>query len=114
MRYHCSASLVSNYMTGLFSVGMDLLEQCGIPQEMGRELVGPLVVHNIESAVRDGAEKTLTGPIERGDVHTVEGHLAVLSEEDRVIYRLLGKKVLAVAQRKNPDRDYRKMLELLQ
>lgn len=114
MRYHCSASLVSNFMTGLFSMGMDLLEQCGIPEEMGRELVGPLVVHNLEAAVRDGAVKTLTGPIERGDVHTVEGHLAVLGEEDRMIYRLLGQKVLAVAQRKNPDRDYKKMLEILQ
>lgn len=114
MRYHCSASLVSNFMTGLFSMGLDLLEQCGIPEEAGRELVGPLVVHNIESAVRDGAEKTLTGPIERGDVHTVEGHLAVLGGEERMIYRLLGQKVLAVAQRKNPDRDYRNISELLQ
>lgn len=114
MRYHCSASLVSNFMTGLFSMGMDLLEQCGIPEEMGRELAGPLVVHNLEAAVRDGAVKTLTGPIERGDVRTVEGHLAVLGEEDRMIYRLLGQKVLAVAQRKNPDRDYKKMLEILQ
>ena len=114
MRYHCSASLVSNFMTGLFSMGLDLLKQCGIPEETGRELVGPLVVHNIEAAVRDGAEKTLTGPIERGDVHTVEGHLAVLGGEERMIYRLLGQKVLAVAQRKNPDRDYRNISELLQ
>lgn len=114
MRYHCSASLVSNFMTGLFSMGLDLLEQCGIPEETGRELVGPLVVHNIEAAVRDGAEKTLTGPIERGDVHTVEGHLAVLRGEERMIYQLLGQKVLAVARRKNPDRDYRNISELLQ
>lgn len=114
MRYHCSASLVSNFMTGLFSMGLELLEQCGIPEETGRELVGPLVVHNIEAAVRDGAEKTLTGPIERGDVHTVEGHLAVLRGEERMIYQLLGQKVLAVARRKNPDRDYRNISELLQ
>lgn len=112
--YHCSASLVSNFMTGLFQMGMDLLGECGIPEETGRELLAPLVLPNMESAVRDGAAKALTGPIERGDIHTVESHLAALREEDAEIYRLLGKKVLAVAKQKNPQRDYEKFADIFQ
>lgn len=112
--YHCSASLVSNFMTGLFQMGMDLLGECGISEETGRELFAPLVLPNMESAVRDGAAKALTGPIERGDIHTVESHLAALREEDAEIYRLLGKKVLAVAKQKNPQRDYEKFADIFQ
>lgn len=41
--YHCSASLVSNFMVGLFDMGLDLLERCGIDEKSGRELLGPLV-----------------------------------------------------------------------
>jgi predicted short-subunit dehydrogenase-like oxidoreductase (DUF2520 family) len=50
--------------------------------------------------------EALTGPAERADVQTIEGHLSVLEGEDADIYRLLTKRLLAIAAKKNPDRDY--------
>ena len=61
----------------------------------------------------DGAAEALTGPIERGDVGTVQKHLSALGEQDAQIYRLLGQKVLAVAEEKNPGRDYESIKNII-
>lgn len=111
--YHCSASLVSNFMIGLYQMGLDMLEECGIEAESARELFRPLVENNVKAMLENGTTAALTGPIERSDVGTIEKHLAALDREDAEIYRHLGKKVLAVAERKNPGRDYIKIKELL-
>ncbi|MCI8964143.1 MAG: DUF2520 domain-containing protein [Eubacterium sp.] len=104
--YHCAASLVSNFMIGLYQMGLDLLEECGIGKEEGEELFQPLVEKNVHQMLWEGAVEALTGPIERGDAGTVQKHLSVLGESDAQIYRLLGQRVLAVAEEKNPERDY--------
>lgn len=111
--YHCSASLVSNFMIGLFHTGLELLGRCGIGEEMGRELFTPLVKNNIQAMLDWGTVEALTGPVERGDSHTVEKHLGVLAGEEQELYRLLGRHVLKVAEQKNPKRDYREIRELL-
>lgn len=114
IRYHCSASLVSNFMIGLYQMGLDLLGECGIGVEDGKRLFRPLVEQNVKKMLENGPAAALSGPIERGDGGTVEKHLVALDAEDRELYRLLGKKVLAVAERKNPDRNYENIEEILQ
>lgn len=104
--YHCSASLVSNFVIGLYQMGLDILGECGIKQEDATALVETLVRNNVEAMLQNGPENALTGPIERGDAITIEKHLAALSGRDRERYLLLGEKVLEVAERKNPARDY--------
>ena len=42
----------------------------------------------------------MTGPVLRGDVTTVKKHLDVLEGEEREIHRLLGKRLLQMALRK--------------
>ena len=111
--YHCAASLVSNFMIGLYQMGLDLLEDCGISKEEGEELFQPLVKKNVQQMLWDGAAEALTGPIERGDAGTVQKHLSVLEEPDAQIYRLLGQKVLAVAEEKNPGRDYESIKNII-
>jgi predicted short-subunit dehydrogenase-like oxidoreductase (DUF2520 family) len=64
--------------------------------------------------LEDGSlEAALTGPVERGDTQTVKKHIDNISGDSRAIYILLSKRVLQIAKRKNPERDYRKMEELL-
>ncbi len=111
--YHCSASLVSNFMIGLYQMGLDMIGNCGIGEKDACELFRPLVENNVKEMLANGTAAALTGPIERGDVGTVEKHLAALSAEDGELYRKLGKKVLKVAERKNPDRDYENIKEIL-
>lgn len=111
--YHCAASFVSNFMIGLYQMGLDLLEECGISKEDGKELFQPLVDNNVQQMLWDGTAEALSGPIERGDAGTVQRHLSVLGEPEAQIYRLLGQKVLAVAEVKNPGRDYKTIKNII-
>lgn len=113
--YHCSASLVSNFVVGLVWMGLNMLRRCGISEEMGWELFAPLIRSNIDTMLRDGCEAALTGPIERDDCQTVKNHLQILSREygeestEKMLYQLLGSQVLSVAEDKNPQRNYNEM-----
>jgi hypothetical protein len=111
--YHCSASLVSNHMIGLYQLGLDLLERCGIERATAEQLLGSLVSANTQAMLEKGPEKALTGPIERGDVQTVKKHLSVLEEDEAALYRMLSQKVLEAARKKNPTKNYEEMAFLL-
>lgn len=111
--YHCSAALVSNYMIGLYQMGLELLGECGLEREDAGRLFAPLVENNIEKMLSCGPEQALSGPIERGDSGTIQKHLNELEGDAKQIYRLLGKKVLSVARQKNPERDYEAVMALL-
>lgn len=112
--YHCSASLVSNFMIGLYEMGLGLFEKCGISREDARTLTTPLVENNVRTMLKEGTVSALTGPIERDDVKTVEKHLEALGKSSEAnVYHDLGKYVMQVAQRKNPERDYEAVKKVL-
>ncbi len=113
--YHCSASLLSNFMVGLYDMGLQLLCDCGLSEEEARLLTTPLIENNVQAMLSQGTEKALTGPIERGDVGTVMKHLDALACQNATaknVYEELGTYVLQVAQRKNPQRKYEEMEQI--
>ena len=69
----------------------------------------PLMQGNLDAIMEKDTVDALTGPAERADVETVEAHLKTLVGDDREIYRLLTKKITALAKQKNPDRDYEQL-----
>lgn len=107
IKYHAAAALASNYMIGLFQTSLNLLGECGFSEEDGRRLLEPLVRNNVNAMLECPAEEVLTGPVERNDIGTVQEHLNVLqgtNAED--IYRCIGKELLMIAKRKNPNQNY--------
>lgn len=114
MKYHAAAALASNYMVGLFQTSLDLLGECGFSSEKAMELLKPLVSNNVQSMVEKGPVAALTGPVERNDIETVKKHLQVLTQkETQDIYRSIGKKLVAIAEEKNPQKDYTALKTLL-
>ncbi|MCI6497811.1 MAG: DUF2520 domain-containing protein [Lachnospiraceae bacterium] len=111
-RYHAAASILSNQMIALYQIGIDNLVKCGFDEEDAKMLIKPLVKNNVDAFLEKGSVNALTGPVERNDISTVRKHLDVLSGDDREIYRLLGKKLVSVAQEKNQDRNYEKLKEV--
>ena len=91
----------------------NLLEQCGFDEDTARLALAPLLSGNMAKLVEQGAERALTGPMERNDATTVARHLGVLKNEQREIYRLLSMSLLDIASRKHPERDMETMRELL-
>lgn len=112
--YHAAASVVSNMMIGLYDMGIRMLTRCGFVEDKARQLVFPLVAGNIQSVLDTSPEQALTGPIERGDASTVAGHLAVLTDAERVVYVNLGRVLVDIAKKKNPQRDYTEIETILQ
>ena len=113
IRYHASAVLASNLVLGLLEVSVEELVHCGFSQEEAVKALFPLIFGNISHLKEQTIEQSLTGPVERCDASTVEKHLATLEGENREIYRLLSQKALSIAKRKNPQREYQEMEEIL-
>jgi predicted short-subunit dehydrogenase-like oxidoreductase (DUF2520 family) len=98
--YHAAAVLVSNYSVLLMKVAADLWLRLGIDRQTALAGLLPLLrgtVRNLESL---GLPAALTGPISRGDVVTVERHLAALNEaapEVASLYKELGLHTIPLA-----------------
>ncbi|HEX3698237.1 MAG TPA: DUF2520 domain-containing protein [Polyangia bacterium] len=103
--YHVGAVIAANYVVALADMAQGLLVKAGVPQAQALPALIPLlssVVHNLAHLGLPGA---LTGPVERGDVSSVEQHLRILetkAPEMLDLYRLIGRDVLRLARLKSP------------
>ena len=113
VKYHCAAAICSNQVIALIQESLDLLSECGFDEESALSVLAPIITGNVAHIVKDGTAGSLTGPVERGDTDTVKKHLNCLNEEDRLLYRLLSRKLLSVGKKKNPQRDYSRLESLL-
>lgn len=105
-KYHAAASILSNQVIAVLATGYELLEECGFSEKEARTFSAALVRDNVEHVIADGCVSALTGPIERGDVGTVQKHLQELNDTQKEMYRVCGSKLLELAECKNPQTDY--------
>jgi predicted short-subunit dehydrogenase-like oxidoreductase (DUF2520 family) len=109
--YHAGAVLASNYLVALADTAQSLLVKAGVPKPDALPVLIPLLMSVVQNLAELGLPGALTGPVERGDVGSVERHLEALSArapEVIELYRLLGRDVLRLARDKGklePDRD---------
>lgn len=99
MRYHVGCTMASNYLVSL----MELVQRVLGEKEPGEGIhrILPLVRGTLRNIERIGVKYSLTGPILRGDVRTVESHLNVLGELDTTLippYIALGRVTLQIAE----------------
>ena len=104
--YHAAASILSNHVIAVLDTGYHLLSECGFTDEQARRYTAGLVMNNVEHVIKEGTVAALTGPIERNDVETVSKHLDVLDDDKKQMYKLCGKVLLELSEKKNEDRDY--------
>lgn len=101
--YHVSGVLASNYLVTLLALAADLWEEFGIERKEGLEALLPLVRGTLHNVEENGIPASLTGPIARGDVGTIEKHLRELAERrpDLVdFYRDLALRTVPIAEEK--------------
>ena len=99
--YHAAACTASNFLVTLVATAGEMLSYCGIDAKDAGRLFAPLLNGTVKNLSTLGPQSALTGPIVRGDVLTVEKHLAaleVLPEEVRRLYRLMGEKTVDLAE----------------
>ncbi len=112
-KYHAAAVFCSNFAAALADVSARLFEACGLDRDFSENAWRHLFAENAANIERLGPARALTGPVERGDCETVRRHLEALDDENAALYRLLSRETLKLARRKNPERDYTKMKEVL-
>lgn len=113
VKYHAACAIASNLYCAIMQLSLELLADCNFSQEEALKALAPLVQSNLNHILEDGPVNALTGPVERGDVSTVEKHLTVLeSDVDQKLYQNVTKKLVEVAAKKNPQRDYNDIVSL--
>jgi predicted short-subunit dehydrogenase-like oxidoreductase (DUF2520 family) len=95
--YHTAASVASNHVIALLGQVERLAATCNVPFEA----FGPLVRASVQNAFALGPAEALTGPIARGDLATVEGHLAALDPSERDAYRALAREAARLTGRRD-------------
>ncbi len=94
--YHAAAVLVSNYTVALVHMAERIVHEAGLRDERG--MFQRLLEGTVANMASMAPHEALTGPIRRGDAHTVEAHLASLSPGDQAVYRALGLEALRMAE----------------
>lgn len=75
--YHAAITHASNHSITILTEAMELLTEAGVSDPSA--VLHALVDASVANTMQNGS-KALTGPISRGDVGTIEAHLAALSE----------------------------------
>lgn len=101
--YHTATSIASNHLMGLIDMVVKIFEQCGFSQEIAYRVITPLMKDNLCNALDNGVVSALTGPIERGDIQTVEKHISSLNGNQLLVYKSLGKQVVEIAKKKHKN-----------
>jgi predicted short-subunit dehydrogenase-like oxidoreductase (DUF2520 family) len=100
-RYHSTAVVASNHVVALLGQVERLAASCGVPPEA----FGPLIAASVDNALRLGAADALTGPVQRGDLGTVEAHLHALDPSERDAYRALAREAARLTGRRDTALD---------
>jgi len=95
--YHAAAVVASNHLVALLGQVERLASAAGVPFEA----FAPLVQSSVVNAFGIGPALALTGPVARGDLVTVEKHLATLDPGERDTYRTLAREVARLTGRRD-------------
>lgn len=94
--YHAAAVLIANDAVALASAATRAWTLAGLPEAAAREALAPLLLGAASSIATLPLVQALTGPLARGDVATIERHLAALTRDPDLaaLYRALTAELL--------------------
>jgi predicted short-subunit dehydrogenase-like oxidoreductase (DUF2520 family) len=87
---HLAGVLSCNFVTYLWECATRVLSTDGYDFDV----VAPLIEATMAKVKECGAHAAQTGPARRGDVATMQAHMAMLPEREREIYKLLSQAIM--------------------
>ncbi len=98
--YHAAGVFASNYLISIAAAACEQLKLAGIEQSTAID-----VVHQLMQGTLNNINKTqclsqsLTGPLQRGDINTIERHLETMgNREQKQLYATLGRNIIELTQ----------------
>jgi predicted short-subunit dehydrogenase-like oxidoreductase (DUF2520 family) len=101
--YHAAACIACNYFYTLVNIATDLWQNFGKSTAEATKAYIPLLQGSVNNIANIGFPGCLTGPIARGDIKTIQRHLAALEKSAPDIlplYRELGLKTIPIGTAK--------------
>jgi len=90
---HTASVFAANFLPALLAAGQRILKQEGIDSSRTKALLIPLMFRSLKNIEENPPEKALSGPLQRGDLGTLDKHLTGLRRSGHYdlaeLYRLL-------------------------
>lgn len=96
--YHIAGVFASNYLLTLSQQALSCLKEAGVEKDLGLRVLLDLMKGTMAHLEKtECAKESLTGPIQRGDIATVEKHMTALEgSAQKVLYAELGQATLSL------------------
>ncbi len=94
--YHAAAVVASNHLVALMGQVRTLAESIGLSLDDFM----PLAQQSLRDVAVLGPEVALTGPASRGDMATIDAHLAAIPESERATYVALANAAFELSERR--------------
>lgn len=94
--YHATAAVAANHLVALLGHVARLADAAGLDLD---DFV-PLARMALEDVAEAGPVLALTGPASRGDLATIDAHLAAMAEPERATYVAMANAALALAEQR--------------
>ncbi len=95
---HLAATISANFQVALYSWAEEILNLSGLQNPDLNTWLGPLIHQVSNNLSQNPLSKILSGPLQRGDVNTIEDHLNLLKDHQTAkeieLYRQLSQKLL--------------------
>jgi predicted short-subunit dehydrogenase-like oxidoreductase (DUF2520 family) len=101
--YHAAAALAGNGIVALLDGAVTLMARAGVDAPQALDALGPLCRASLENGLALGPVPALTGPVARGDAHTLQAHAGALRDvPDDVarLYRATAARLVTMARRR--------------
>lgn len=111
---HAAAVVASNYLVVLADLVSKITSQGNVPESTALKAMAPLMYNTLENIETAGITDSLTGPIARGDIETVQKHLDGLQNAPELLslYKLLGSEAVKIAERKKDSSSLKEIKNL--
>ena len=78
--YHCAAFIAGGYVYALVDIATDLWRHFGKSKDAATKAYIPMMLGSVNNIATIGFPNCPSGPITRGDIKTIESHLAALAK----------------------------------
>jgi predicted short-subunit dehydrogenase-like oxidoreductase (DUF2520 family) len=96
--YHAAAVLSAGGLTALASAAVAAFREAGVEENVALDALLPLMRSALRGVQERGLQRGLTGPVARGDLATVQSHLASLPADLSELYRQLSLRALELVR----------------
>ncbi len=98
---HLAAVIACNYLVTLLSRSEQVLKDAEL--DVNLNILEPLISQTIVNIFKKGINDSLTGPIARGDITTVEQHLEMIEGNPSLtlIYKILGDIAISISEERD-------------